>query len=70
MFAEIMAVFTAIKEINASIKLLVKLKQDSIDASLDKIQKDVNETLIKIHNAKTDQDRAELVRLLNSRISK
>lgn len=74
MFAELMAVFASIKEIAKAINLLTeevkKLRQDAIDSELSDIKKDVNETISKIQNAKTNEDRARLAAELNSRISK
>lgn len=74
MFAELMGFFAALKEISSTLKLLVgevkKLQQDQIDSALSKIRSDVNETIIKIQNAKTDQERTDLAKLLNSHLSK
>lgn len=74
MFAELIASIMALKEIAASLKLLVagidKLRQDSIDSALSTIRNDVNETISKIQNASSNEDRARLIRELNSRISK
>ncbi len=73
MFAELMAAIMAVKEIAATLKLLVagvdKLRQDAIDSALSDIRKDVNETINKIQSAKTNDERAVLARELNSRIS-
>ena len=72
--AELMASIYALKEIAATLKLLVEgvkgLRQDAIDSAVANIRKDVDETLIKIHSAKTNEDRAALARELNKRISK
>lgn len=74
MFAELMASILALKEIASTLKLLVDaikdLRKDAIDSALSDIRKDVNETIAKIQNAKSNEERAALARELNSRISK
>lgn len=69
-----MASILALKEIASTLKLLVDaikdLRKDAIDSALSDIRKDVNETIAKIQNAKSNEERAALARELNSRISK
>ena len=74
MFAELIASFMALKEIASTLKMLVdeikKLQQDQVNSALDSYKKDVGETIAKIQTATTDKERADLAKLLNSRLSK
>ncbi len=74
MFVAILAAIAAIPKIVEEIQLLTlevkRLRQEAIDKELDQIRKDVNETLIKIQGARSNDERAALVRELNQRISK
>lgn len=69
--AAIPAMIDKLDEIGAKIANEIKeVKIDRMEKELNKIRSDVDETLAKIKNARTNEDRARLADELNSRIRK
>jgi len=74
MGAAFLAALKALPELVAAIKMLGEtyksVQKDMIESKMNKIREEVNEITAQIENAKTDDERRDLVRKLNSAVSR